>query len=59
MAFKFGLGVEVVVVDSEELGVVSGRAEYSYAEKGYLVDFVDAMGRQKSGWFGEHLLDHV
>lgn len=57
MSFKFEMQEEVEIVDSTELGVVTGRAEYAYSENSYLVDYVDAMGRQQSGWFGEHLLD--
>ena len=48
--------LEVVIVYSGETGVITGRAEYAYAENSYLVDYVDANGSQRSGWFGEHLL---
>ena len=56
MNFKYRMHLEVVIVYSGETGVITGRAEYAYAENSYLVDYVDANGSQRSGWFGEHLL---
>lgn len=56
MAFKFNLGDRVAIDESGEQGAVIGRAEYSYAEEGYLVRYKAGDGRAVEGWWTESAL---
>lgn len=56
MEFKFNLTDEVLIVASRERGVVIGRAEYAYAERGYLLRYRDARGVAVEQWWTESAL---
>jgi len=54
--WKFELNNLVVIKCSEEQGDVIGRAEYSNAERSYLVRYKAADGRAVEAWWAESAL---
>lgn len=52
----FALNETVELTGSGEQGLVIGRAEYLYAEHGYLVRYTTADGRLVEAWWGESAL---
>lgn len=54
MAFE--LNDRVKLNESEEEGVVIGRAEYSHSENHYQVRYRAGDGRQVESWWGESAL---
>ncbi len=51
--FKFDLGTKVIIMVSEEIGEVIGRAEYVHCESSYFVRYKAADGRAAEGWWTE------
>lgn len=54
--WKFELKQAVTVTTSGENGEVIGRAEYSYAERSYLVRYKAGDGRAVESWWTESAL---
>ncbi len=54
--WKFELNGPVVIKCSDEKGEVIGRAEYTYAERSYLVRYKAADGRAVEAWWAESAL---
>lgn len=55
-AFAFGLGYQVRISVSGEVGEVIGMAGYIAAENVYLVRYKSADGRAVEAWWGESAL---
>lgn len=56
MEFKFNLKDEVTITASGESGLVTGRAEYVYAEPSYFVRYKTAEGVAVEQWWTESAL---
>lgn len=54
--FKWQLGTCVEIAASGEQGIVIGRAQYSYAEDGYLIRYAARDGRAVENWWTESAL---
>lgn len=54
--FSFPLAHEVTLVESGEMGVVTGRGQYMRSENTYLVRYKNAQGVQVEQWWGESAL---
>ena len=54
-SFKFNLH-DAVRVSPNETGTVIGRAEYTYADRTYLIRYVGGDGRQVESWWTESAL---
>ena len=55
--FKLELGERVKLIESDEMGVVDGRAEYVDSPASYYVMYKAADGRQTTRWWEErHLM---
>lgn len=54
--WKFELKQSVIIAASGEVGQVIGRAEYSYAERSYLVRYKAGDGRAVESWWTESAL---
>jgi hypothetical protein len=52
-ALKFNLNDRVVLIESEEVGTVIGRAEFTTSEPSYNVRYKAGDGRQVESWWGE------
>ena len=52
-SFKFELGDRVRLAESEENGVIIGRAEYMNGENSYFVRYKAGDGRQVDVWWCE------
>lgn len=59
MNFKFTLNQEVTITASGETGEVIGRAEYSYAERSYLVRYKAGDDRAVEQWWTEQALEEA
>ena len=57
--FKFELNQSVRISCSGESGKVTGRAEYSMADRSYYVRYKGADGRAVEGWWTESALESV
>lgn len=57
MEHKFELGDTVTLRESEERGIVIGKAEYSYAETHYLIRYKANDGRQVETWWGASAIE--
>lgn len=55
-SMQFNLGDAVKILESGEQGRVVGRAEYEYAEPGYLVRYKAADGRAVEAWWTQGAL---
>lgn len=51
--FLFEIGQRVRLVESDEVGTVTGRAEYEAMEPCYFVRYKAGDGRQVSCWWGQ------
>lgn len=58
-SFKFNLGDRVALVESDETGVVIGRAEYLHDQSTYFIRYCAADGRQVECWWSENALKPV
>jgi hypothetical protein len=54
--WSFELKARVQMVETEEVGTVIGRAEYTHSERAYLVRYKAGDGRQVESWWGESAL---
>lgn len=57
--FRFDLGQVVKLVESDETGVVTGRAEYKTSQNQYWLRYKNAQGCQVEQWWGEDSLQAV
>lgn len=57
--FRFELRQEVSLSESEEQGIVIGRAEYSNSDNSYLIRYVAGDGRQVEVWWTEDAIEAV
>lgn len=55
--FEFELNDTVLIKPTHQIGKVIGRAEYTYAEKMYLVTFVNGNGNVHEEWYRADILD--
>jgi len=55
--FKFNIGDTVSLIESEETGTITGRAEYGKDENSYYVRYCAGDGRQVHVWWPESSLD--
>jgi len=55
--WKFDLDQHVIITESGKVGTVIGRAEYKYAEPGYLIRWKADCGRPVDSWWKERSLD--
>lgn len=53
MAFEYKIGQRVALAESDETGVIVGRAEYRSNQNTYLVLYQAGDGRQVEAWWGE------
>ena len=54
--FEFEIGQVVKIANSEEVGNVTGRAEYQKAENSYYLRYKAADGRAVEAWWPESAL---
>lgn len=54
--FKFALNQVVKMRETEEIGTVTGRAEYEHGENSYYIRYKAGDGRQVQAWWGESCL---
>jgi hypothetical protein len=54
--FLFAIGEDVELKNSDESGIVIGRAEFETSENQYLVRYMAGDGRQVENWWGESAL---
>lgn len=57
--FKFELGNAVAIAASGEQGEVIGRAEYTHAERTYLLRYKAADGRAVESWWSESAISEI
>lgn len=57
--FKYALGTNVVLKNSEESGSIIGRAEYEDVSNQYLVRYKAADGRLTETWWAESAIAHT
>jgi hypothetical protein len=55
-SWKFELGQDVRIAGGAERGEVIGRAQYTYAENGYLIRYIAGDGRAVESWWTESAL---
>lgn len=55
-SFKYELGTAVGLTDSDERGVIEGRADYPNSEDQYYVTFKLPDGNFKTVWYDESRL---
>ena len=58
-SFRFNLGDRVKLVESDETGIVMGRAEYAHSEDAYYVRYRAGDGRQVESWWGDSAIGSV
>ena len=58
-AFKFEMGQRVMLVWSDEIGEVIGRAEYARGETSYQIRYRTIDKRQSEAWWGESALRDI
>lgn len=56
MDFMFALNDNVAIIESGEIGLVVGRAEYTYADNSYLIRYCAGDGRAVEAWWTEDAL---
>lgn len=56
-SMRFELNQVVTLIESEEQGIVVGRAEYTNSEPHYFVRYRAGDGRQVEQWWGESALE--
>lgn len=54
--FKYGLKQSLILIESGEIGVCIGRAQYAHAEDSYYIRYKAADGRACECWWGESAL---
>lgn len=57
--FKFNLGEQVVLIGSDENGIVVSRAEHSNAENNYMIRYKCGDGRLIEAWWTESALERT
>lgn len=57
--FLYAMAERLTLRDSNERGVVIGRAEYATGEDQYLLRYRAADGRAVEAWWGESALTHL
>lgn len=51
--FKYELGGKVSLIETEECGVIVGRAEYTDSDNSYYIRYKDSTGKQILKWWNE------
>lgn len=53
------LNTTVVINTAQLKGSVRGRAEYTYSQPSYLVEYVDTQGNPRREWFDEYQISQL
>lgn len=53
------LNATVVINTAQLKGSVRGRAEYTYSQPSYLVEYVDAQGNPRREWFDDYQISQL